>query len=74
MKANEHNHEDNSEFDYTCKCNNCGEILIDENYDSKIQTENELDGTEMNMVQVEEDGEFFWACPTCGTDEYLMDN
>jgi len=26
-----------------------------------------------HMVQLKDEGEFFWACPECQTDEYLQD-
>jgi len=59
-----------------CKCNNCDSILIDENpqVDAK---EHELTGIEKNMEYVKDeeaqDCDYFWACPECLTDGYLVD-
>lgn len=39
------------------RCNKCTMIFEDEE----------------ELIVVEEDGEFFKACPNCLTDEYLMD-
>lgn len=56
-----------------CKCNNCESILIDENPQIGAK-ELEVPGNAKEMIQVQEDGgTFFWACPECKTDEYLMD-
>lgn len=47
-------------------------ILIDENpKDDAIKQE--LTGAELPMEQFKEETEFFWGCPKCKTDEYLMD-
>lgn len=65
--------------DFICRCNNCMNILIDENpkEDAVMQ---ELTGAELPMEKfiaekeepLEED-EYFWGCPKCETDEYLID-
>lgn len=56
-----------------CKCNNCDSILIDQN--SQIgANEYDLSGEEIEMQYMQdEDGEYFWACPLCETDDYLID-
>ena len=61
--------------DFICRCNNCMNILIDENpkEDAVMQ---ELTGTELAMEQFKGERnsfEFFWGCPKCETDEYLID-
>ena len=60
-----------SQKEHICKCNNCDVRLFDEN--PKDETTQEAEGNELNMVQIEEEGEFFWACPNCETDSFLMD-
>lgn len=58
--------------EFICRCNNCMNILIDENpKDDAIKQE--LTGAELPMEQFKEETEFFWGCPKCKTDEYLMD-
>ncbi len=52
-----------------CKCNNCGNILIDENPQVDA-IKYDLNGSELEMVK-DEDG--YWACPICLTDDYLID-
>jgi len=55
-----------------CRCTNCETTLFDENPQVGAP-KFELKGGEMDMVQREEDGESFWACPNCLTDGYLTD-
>jgi hypothetical protein len=55
-----------------CKCNNCGNILIDEN-PQVDRIKYEINGNELNMVQYIDNGDLFWACPVCKTDGYLVD-
>lgn len=59
--------------DYICRCNNCDNILIDEN--PKIDAkEAELTGSELYMEKFsDEDHDSFWGCPVCETDAYLID-
>lgn len=59
-------------MEYLCKCNNCETIMFDENPQTDA-VKKELTGKEEHMVQVEENGEYFWACPVCRTDDYLID-
>jgi uncharacterized C2H2 Zn-finger protein len=57
-----------------CKCNNCDIVLFDENPQvgaKKHDTSKRVDVKNMKYVQAE--GESFWACPNCETDEYLTD-
>ncbi len=53
-----------------CKCNNCENILIDENPQIKA-SEFPLKGNELNMIWCE--SENAWVCPKCLTDGYLTD-
>jgi len=64
-----------------CKCNNCDTVLIDQNPQANAK-EYELTGKEELMVQVLDIDEivpkggerhYFWACPECLTDGYLVD-
>lgn len=55
-----------------CRCTNCATTLFDENPQVGAP-KFELKGGEMDMVQREEDGENFWACPNCLTDGYLTE-
>jgi len=55
-----------------CKCNNCGKILIDENPQTGAP-KFELTGDEETMEYFEEADEFFYGCPKCKTDAFLMD-
>jgi hypothetical protein len=55
---------------HLCKCNNCENILIDQN--SQVDaTEHELKGNEIEMQYNEKEG--IWVCPICETDGYLTD-
>jgi hypothetical protein len=60
-----------------CKCNNCDLIMFDEN--PSDQAEFAAPKGTASMVQLEDTQEgdlersFFWACPTCLTDDYLVD-
>lgn len=60
------------ELSHICKCNKCDARLFDENPkdDSPKQIPN---GNELSMVQIDDDGEFFWGCPNCNTDCFLTD-
>lgn len=67
------------EKEYVCKCNKCGSLLIDEN--PRHDTEKKaIVGSELSMVYLVDETEsvnnetnYFWACPICLTDEYIMD-
>lgn len=63
--------------EYICKCNKCGNALLDENPQTDA-IKRAINGKELEMVQIPEkcdNGEtvYSWACPTCMTDDYLMD-
>lgn len=57
---------------YLCQCNKCGNILFDENPQVDSQMYIAPKGT-LSMVQVDDSNDFFWACPICRTDKYLID-
>ena len=63
-------------FDYLCKCNNCGEVLIDKNpMADAIKYELEPGMKSLKMIFEAKDPEnFYWGCPNCFTDAYLDDN
>ena len=60
------------EKDYLCKCNNCDTILLDQNPQIN-QPLVEVPKVTLGMVQLEDEGGFFWACPKCSTDSFLKD-
>lgn len=60
---------------YLCKCNMCDSILFDENPNVNSIP---IDATTIekpinHMIQFQEGNEFYWVCPNCNTDSYLMD-
>lgn len=57
--------------EHICKCNNCDARLFDEN--PRDEGKQKVEGNELNMVQLEDEGGIFWACPNCETDSFLMD-
>lgn len=61
--------------DYLCKCNMCDSILFDENPNvNSIPIDvSTIEKPINHMVQLLDDSEFYWACPNCSTDSYLMD-
>ena len=64
-------------MEHLCKCNNCDNILLDEN-PQIFAIKHKLKGGELSMIQVnvsdENDGEeYIWACPICATDGFLTD-
>ena len=65
------------ETDYVCKCNNCGNILIDENPQTGAD-KFQLTGSELRMEKffLELNGspaDGYWGCPECCTDSFLTD-
>lgn len=69
--------EDGSEL---CYCNNCGCYLIDNNprfgakkYDADIASGELEQFTEPAEKESPDDEEYFWGCPNCRTDNYLID-
>jgi len=64
---------------YLCTCANCSTVLIDRNhgddsieYPDRIVNEQPIE--DMIVVENAKTGETFWACPSCKTDDYLIDN
>jgi hypothetical protein len=58
-----------------CKCNNCDNILIDQNPQINAK-EYPLTGEELEMQYIEEDAageKNYWVCPICLTDGFLID-
>ena len=59
--------------DYLCKCNKCNSVLIDKNPQFGA-VEYTLIGNEKDMVLlVDFDGDIYYGCPKCETDDYLID-
>ena len=57
------------ELDYVCRCNNCGNLLIDTNPQINAQ---KFDVSKLHLkelISIED----MRACPNCKTDEYLID-
>ena len=56
-----------------CKCLYCDTVLIDKSPQAGAK-EYTLTGNEIEMqyTKDKESGEYFWACPICGTDSYLV--
>ncbi|HEY8365053.1 MAG TPA: hypothetical protein VIK84_05725 [Haloplasmataceae bacterium] len=67
------NNRDKNKY-YLCKCLNCESIIIDQNPQVNATLHN-LTGNELEMEKIkgEEEGEYFWGCPKCKTDAYLID-
>ena len=60
--------------EYLCKCNNCGSIMFDENPQVDA-VKQEVTGVEIGMEYLHgDDGERYWGCPICETDDYLSDD
>jgi len=57
-----------------CKCNRCDLVMLDKNPQINAPT------YKVNLFKIEDmqylkdnGGDYFWACPTCESDEYLTD-
>jgi hypothetical protein len=64
---------------YLCTCGNCSTVLIDRNPgDNSIEYPdsiiNEQPIRNMKLIRDVETGERYWVCPSCDTDDYLIDN
>ena len=62
--------------EFLCKCNNCGNIMYDENpqVDAVKKDIIEYAGDIISpMEMLNNDGETFWGCGDCQTDAYLID-
>lgn len=53
----------------------CDAIMFDENHgeNSVLIDITTIDKPINNMMQFHDGGEFYWGCPNCSTDSYLMD-
>lgn len=60
---------------YLCKCNMCDAIMFDENpnVNSIPIAVTTIEKPINHMIQLRDDSGFYWACPNCLTDSYLMD-
>ena len=63
--------------DYLCKCNKCEHILIDKNPQTGAK-KHTLTGNEQELAllldpEISNERIFFWGCPYCLTDDYLVD-
>lgn len=61
--------------DYICKCNNCGNLICDENPQTGAIPLDilKIDEEIMTMELLSEDGDSYWGCGECQTDGYLED-
>lgn len=57
---------------YLCKCNNC-EVIYEDMNPQVNATKHEVLTVIEPLIQIEENEEVFWGCPTCKTDSYLTD-
>lgn len=60
---------------YLCRCNMCEAIMFDENPNihSGPTDITKIEKPINHMIQFHDGGEFYWGCPNCSTDSYLMD-
>ena len=60
---------------YLCKCNLCDSIMFDENpgENSVLIDITTIEKPINRMIQFHDGSEFYWGCPNCSTDSYLMD-
>jgi len=64
------------EGEYLCQCSNCGSVLYDENPQvNAIKLDVEQFDCEILPMELlnEDDGNSFYGCGNCETDEYLID-
>jgi len=57
-------------------CNECLSILVDRNPSDELDQplqDKPIYAKEMIFINGQCEGELFWACPVCRTDEYLYD-
>lgn len=60
--------------EYLCKCTNCDNIMYDENPDPDNFPVDISGYDEINPMELcNEDGDSFWGCGNCQTDEFLVD-
>lgn len=55
-----------------CFCNNCNNILIDNNSQFGATLYKQVDNAK-EMTELKDEGGYFWVCPTCLVDDYLTD-
>ena len=55
-----------------CVCNNCNSILIDNNPQIGASFYEKVDGAK-DMKELEDENGFFWVCPVCLVDDFLID-
>ena len=59
---------------HLCKCNNCDNVMYDENPQiGAIERETEDFDTILPMELLNDGFESFWGCGDCETDDYLTD-
>ena len=60
---------------YLCRCNMCDSLLLDKNPsgNSILIDVTTIDKPINYMMQFHDGGEFYWGCPNCATDSYLVD-
>lgn len=58
-----------------CKCNKCGNIMYDENPQIGAKKHNvmEFECEILPMELLNDEGDSYWGCGDCETDEYLTD-
>ena len=58
-----------------CKCNKCDTLLYDENAQigGKLYDESKFNLEQMIKIDDRNDNSYYWACPHCETDSYLVD-
>ncbi len=60
---------------YLCECNMCDAIMFDKNPNvhSDPTDITKIEKPINHMIQFHDGGKFYWGCPNCSTDSYLMD-
>jgi len=62
----------NHGYVHLCRCNKCNNVLIDHNPQINAMV-HKLKGDELEMEQFDDNGDYFFGCPICETDEFLID-
>lgn len=63
---------DNTNGEHLCRCNNCGNMLIDRNPQVEAN-KYELKGVEKDMEELQDEDGNYYVCPVCHCDDYLTD-
>lgn len=63
---------------YLCECTNCNSVLIDNNPQVGAKAYEDISDAETKQLvdltdSITKDVHYFWGCPNCMTDEYLID-